>query len=333
MKLLKQCVGIDVSKDTLECCFGSMEHNQEQHFSKAKTFSNDVDGFRALMKWANKQAQCKNVIYLMEATGVYYENLAYWLHENELTVVVLLPNKTNHFAKSHNFKTKTDWVDAQILSMLGLERPLKPWSVTAPILKNIKALAREFRELKSKTTVVKNQMHAKRHSHKPLDSTLRRLKKQVKIYESQLLEVEAEIRVMIMSDSALSDRIEKLQTIPGIGFMTIVTIVAETNGFALIRNAKQLVSYAGLDVQHNQSGNKNGKSRISKKGNGHIRHALYLPAMCASQFNPQLAIFYNRLKELKPVKRVAVTAVARKLLILVFVLWKNNTEFNPDCSF
>ncbi len=111
-------------------------------------------------------------------------------------------------------------------------------------------------------------------------------------------------------------------------FITVVCVVAETNAFALISNCKQLTSYAGLDIQQNQSGSREGKTRISKKGNSFIRYALYMPALCASRFNPSMKSFYRNLSERKPAKKIAVTAVARKLLCLIYVLWKKEEEFN-----
>lgn len=155
----------------------------------------------------------------------------------------------------------------------------------------------------------------------------KRLKNQVGLLETQLLEIEAEIRLMAMAEGLLYDKITKLGTIPGVSFMTIISILAETNAFVLVENAKQLVSYSGLDVQHNQSGLKDGKTRISKKGNSFIRNALYMPALCASRHNPDMKIFYNRLIEKKPAKKIGITAVARKLLVLMYVLWKNDTAF------
>jgi len=328
MKIVKQCIGIDVSKNLLECCLGNMIENQEHSFSKTKTFSNDLEGFKELLNWSNKLIQTSNVHYVMEATGVYYENLAYWLHENGMSLSVLLPNKINHFAKSHNIKTKTDWVDAQILSQIGLERKLNKWSVPSVLMREIKFLTREYRELKFKLVAAKNQLHAKMHSYKCPKTTQQRLKRQIKMLETQVVEVEAELRVLVMSDRTLYDKIECLETIPGVSFMTVICILGETNAFALVRNAKQLASYCGLDIRHNQSGAKEGKTHISKKGNSFIRHALYMPALCASKHNPTLKEFYNRLVDKKPAKKIAVTAVARKMLILMYTLWKNETEFN-----
>jgi len=330
MKIVKQCIGIDVSKNSLECCMGSADSDQQHSYSNTKTFDNTLVGFKELYSWVKKKQNCTDISFVLEATGVYYENLAYWLHEKDLSLSVLLPNKVNHFAKSHNIKTKTDWVDAQILSMLGLERTLQPWTVPSMLMHEIKYLTREYRELKRKGTCTKNQLHAKTSAYKCPKSVERRLKKQIRLLETQIAEVEAELRVLVMSDDNLYEKIERLESIPGVNFMTIICVLGETNAFALVNNAKQLTSYCGLDIQHKQSGLKQGKTRISKKGNSFIRHALYMPALSATQHNPTLKSFYNRLSERKAAKKIAVTAVARKLLILMYVLWKNQTEYNPD---
>ena len=330
MKVTKDCVGIDVSKDYLDCCFGSLSEIKELIFSEIGKFKNNVEGYKELHKWVKRLKCQRDTLFVMEATGVYYENLAYWLHENNMSLSVVLPNKVNHYAKSHNVKTKTDGVDAKVLARMGLERNLDRWQVTSKAMREVKLLAREYREIKRKITTSKNQLHAKSSGYQYPSSSIRRLKKQIRLLENQLLEIEAELRVVVMKDETLADQVERLETIPAVSFMTIICVLGETNAFALVKNAKQLASYCGLDVQHKQSGLKHGKTRISKKGNSFIRQALYMPALCATLHNPQLKTFYNRLNETKTVKKIAVTAVARKLLILIYTLWKNKTEFNPD---
>lgn len=330
MKVVNDCLGIDVSKDFLECCFGSLSTQEQPTFSEVKKFKNDESGFKELLKWALGFSSSRDLIFVMEATGVYYENFAYWLHDKDLRLSVVLPNMVKHFAMSHNVKTKTDSVDAKVLSRMGLERPLAKWHVHSKNMREIKLLVREYRDLKDKVTRSKNQLHAKSSGYKCPSSIIRRLKKQIRMLENQILEVEAELRMLVMNDSALADKVERIETIPGVSFMTIICILGETNSFAIVRNAKQLVSYSGLDVQHNQSGSKYGKTRISKKGNSYIRKALYMPALCALQHNPNMKVFYDRLNETKPVKKIAVTAVARKILVLVYTLWKNESEYNPN---
>lgn len=318
-----------MAKDTLVCCTGQLNINEHYSFSKTKTFNNDLKGFEQLILWL-EPLRGDDLVFVMEATGVYYENLAFWLEGRGEKVSVLLPNKVKHFAKSLNLKTKTDGVDAQLLSHLGLERKLPLWTMPSRLMRDIKFLSREYREAKAKMVITKNQLHAKEHSHNCPVSVIKRLKDQIAFLETQLLEIEAELRETASSDSILNDKITKISTIPGISFLTIISIVAETNAFALVENAKQLVSYAGMDIQHNQSGNKEGKTKISKKGNSYIRSALYMPALCATQHNPEMKVFYTRIIERKPAKKIGITAVARKLLILTYILWKNDTEFESD---
>ena len=327
MNVLKESIGIDVSKDSLSCCFGYVDQNQNEYFTKSRSFGNSSKGFKDLHKWIKSQEPCDDIWYIMEATGVYHENLAYWLLAKELNVSVLLANKVHHFAKTLELKTKTDAVDARILSKMGLERKMKKWAIPSHLMREIRFLTRELRETKAKIVVAKNQLHAKQHAHKASNSSLRRLKKQIRLMENQTVEIEVELRVLITEDPRLCDKIEKIESIPGIGFLTIICILGETNAFALFTGSKQLVSYAGLDVRQKQSGKKEGKSKISKQGNSFIRNALYMPALCRSIHNPDLKAFYRRVNENKPSKKIGVTALARKLLVLIYTLWKNDTEY------
>src|SRR5690606_36897958 len=100
------------------------------------------------------------------------------------------------------------------------------------------------------------------------------------------------------------------------------------NGVEQFCSAKQLVSYAGYDVVQRESGTSvKGKTRISKKGNRYIRNALYFPAMVACRHNSVLKEAYTRIIQKKPSKMVGQVAVQRKLLILMYTLWKNDTVF------
>lgn len=331
MKKLKQIVGLDVSKDTLAPCFGSITVDQKTSFVKHATFKNNLKGFEDLLFWVNElKVSDTPVEFVMEATGVYYESLAYYLAEKEFLIHVLLPNKTKHFAKSLDIKSKTDQIDAKMLAQIGLERQLQEWRPHSEIMHSLKQLAREHKDLKEKITAVKNQIHAKTHSYSCPKPIMKRLTAQFKILEAQVLQCESDIRELCMEDYDLTEKIAKIQTVPGLGFMTVITIISETNGFVLFENSKQLVSYSGFDVVHNESGLYKGKSKISKKGNKFIRAALFMPSLCAIQHNPTLKQFYEELVERKPRKSVGTTAVARKLLVLAYTLWKNNTEFVLD---
>ncbi len=119
---------------------------------------------------------------------------------------------------------------------------------------------------------------------------------------------------VVKKDEKLAKKIDKIRTIPGVGFNTVVSILAETNGFQLIWNIKQLTSYAGLDIRILESGKWKGKSRISKKGNSHIRKALYMPSLSVVRHSAVHKAFYERLKGKKEKAKIALTAVQKKCL-------------------
>src|SRR3954454_20639160 len=121
---------------------------------------------------------------------------------------------------------------------------------------------------------------------------------------------------------------------PGVGLQTAVTVVAETNGFNLIRNSRQLVSYAGMDVIQKQSGTSiRGRVHISKQGNPHLRRCLYFPSFSAVKYNQPMQNLYHRIIENQAIKMKGYVAVQRKMLVLIYTLWKKNEAYNPSIKF
>ena len=330
MKTIKQVIGIDVSKDTFHVCLGSIDEAQSIKVLKQSSFTNNEKGFKQLLSWKHKDLEPNlPLCYVMEATGVYYENLAYFLSEKGENLSVLLPNKSKSFARSLDIKTKTDKVDAAMLCPIGLERVLPLWKIPTVLMKQIKGLCREYKSLKASGSRIKARLHAYKHSYKPEKRTISRLKQQLTLLEKQIVMVEKEIRSYISTDEALQKQIDNIQQVKGLSLITIITVIAETNGFASITNAKQLVSYSGLDITMNQSGKLNRRTKISKKGNSHIRSALYLPAMSAVRYNIRLKQFYETIMQKHTCGKVGIVAVARKMLILIYTLWKKDTIYDP----
>jgi transposase len=219
-------------------------------------------------------------------------------------------------------KSKTDKLDAQTLAHMGLERELRLWQPVSPNLLELKQLTRERDALVRSRTISANQLHAYRHQGKPNKNTIKRSQKLISFLDKQIKLIEKEIKDFVNNDKELKARMEYLLSIPGVGLLTAATIVAETNGFAAFENIKQLTSYAGLDVCIAESGNWKGKSKISKRGNSYIRKALFMPSLSKISHDQSTKQFYERLKEKKGVGMMAVIAVERKLLGLMFALWK-----------
>ncbi len=198
-------------------------------------------------------------------------------------------------------------------------------------LQQLRALSRERSSLLKDRTVETNRQGAIASSVHGNAKASKRHKARLKLLDTQIGCIEEEMRDLISKDGALKKKLGFLESIPGISFISAATVVGETLGFESITNAKQLTSYAGYDVVLRESGRFKGRTRISKKGNSHIRAVLHMPSMACVRCNPTLKQFYNRLKPKKAKPLVALVAVQRKLLILMFTLWRK--EENYDAGF
>lgn len=332
MSISKQCIGVDISKRSFTACLCSKSENDDLLFTEVRSFKNEKTGFNQLLRWVQKSCD-KTVatVFLMEATGVYYESLAYHLSALHKVIHVVLPNTSKHYFSSLNIKSKTDAIDAKILSRFGVERKHKPWTPPSPVVQELRNLTRYYVQLQEQKTALNNIKHSKEASYEVQSFILKSNKLLINQIDKQISKCFVEIEQLIDSDPDLKERVRKVLTIKGIGLITVATIIAETHGFQAFHSIKQLVSYAGYDVVERQSGTSiKGKTRISKKGNRYIRNALYFPAMVACRFNPELKSAYLRIIKNKPSKMIGQVAIQRKLLALVYTLWKKNQEYNPE---
>lgn len=333
---VRQSIGIDIAKATFTACVGKYFTDGNVTFGAVAEFENSKRGFNQLLKWSRKQCSVKvPTIYVMEATGVYYEPLAYHLHKLKLQVSVLLPNKVKHYAKSLNVKTKNDTVDARLIARLGSERVLANWEPPAPVFRQLRSLTRLYSSLKSQRTAFTNQLHSIKAGEISDALVVKSLKSIISKMDKEIEKLEASIASLVKSEAFLQQKVEKLMTIKGVGLITIAVVLAETQGFEQINSNKQLASYAGYDVVERSSGSSvKGKTRISKKGNSRIRAALHFPALVAAMHNPELKAIYLRINEGKRSKMIGATAIQRKLLILMYTLWKYDTIYQtPDERF
>jgi len=246
-------------------------------------------------------------------------------------VTVLLPNKTAAFAKSLNHKSKTDAIDAKMLAQMSLERDLPLWNPLGDTMLLIKHLCRERAEIVDTQTVFKNRLHAKNHAYRPLKDSLQRAKKAQGLLKKQTQDIEPALRHAIKQDDSLRQRVENICSIPCVGFITAVCILAETNAFAIFNSKAQLVSYAGYDVVQTQSGTSiKSPTQISKKGNHRIRKALHFPAVTAVRSNPDMKRIFDRVFDKTKIKMKAYVAVQRKILVLIFATFKSNKPYDPQ---
>lgn len=330
-KRLKQSLGIDVSKLNLSLSLGSLNEKLVKKFEYHPDVANDLEGYKVLLRWLRTSVDPEvELLVVMEATGVYHQGIAHYLYELGYRVRVMQSGRVKRYAQSLDQRSKTDALDSRMLSMLGLERNIRLWHPPIEELQELKGLSRERSSLLNDRTVETNRQGAIASSVHSNARALKRHKARLKLLNTQIAAVEQEMRSLIGDNEELKRKLEYLTSIPGVSFISAATVVGETLGFESIVNGKQLASYAGYDVVLRESGNFKGKTRISKKGNSHIRAVLHMPSMTCVRCNPTLKQFYNRLKPNKAKPLVALVAVQRKLLILMYTLWKNEENYDAE---
>ncbi len=331
--MLKYSVGLDISAKTIYACISVIDAAQKVTVKSSCKIDNTLSGFKQLDQWVNKHHRLKDVplVVNMEATGVYYENCALYLFKQNYSVSVLLPNKAKKWLQSEGLKSKNDKIDAQGLSKMGAEKALELWQPAAEYYYELRAMTRQRQSLQEFKTAVGNQLHAEEHGMYKNKLVIKQLKQQISFIEKQITDLEPVIEAHIAADKEVAEKVENICKIKGLGIQTVAVIIAETNGFILFKNGPQLVSYSGYDVIENQSGDHKGKTKISKKGHSRIRRCLFMPAFNMIKFKQTPFVdLYNRTFEKHGLKMKSYVAVQKKLLVLIYALWKNNAAYDID---
>lgn len=331
--MLKYSVGLDISSKSINGCLSTIDSSQKVTVKTTQTFANSKAGFKSMDAWISKNRKDKNIplVICMEATGNYHESCALYLFEKTHSVSVILPNKAKNYLRSLGNKSKNDSIDSKGLAQMGAEQCLPVWSPFGRFFYELRTLTRHHQSLQEQKTVSRNQLHAIKNGMYSSKAVEKQLENMIKLIDKQLEQLESRIKNQLKSEEEVWEKVCNICRIKGVGVLTTAIILAETNGFELFENAKQLVSYSGYDVVENQSGKHNGKTKISKKGNSRIRRAMFMPAFQAITY--QVKPFYNlfnRTFEKHGLKMKSYVAVQKKILTTIYALWKTNTSFSEE---
>lgn len=329
--MVTQNLGIDISAEDFHVCLKVRRPDSSIKVKGQRKFKNNYSGFKQLKTWLEKKMLPGQPLHVtMEATGVYHQTLAYFLYECGYKIHILLPNRTKAYFRFLHLKSKTDKIDTLALAELGISHPLDDWQPPKPLLRQLKSLSRERLTLSKDRTVIRSRIHAEEKQYKPVKQVLKRLKQQLKLIEKQIAQVEAEMLKLLDKDPVLKEKVLKC-TVKGVGLISVISIVAETEGFSQFRNKSQLVSYAGYDVVQRQSGTSVlGKTRISKKGNSNIRRILYFPAINVVKYHEEFKNLYQRIYDRTGIKMKGYVAAQRKVLVLIYTLFTKNVAYDPE---
>lgn len=331
--------GVDSGKKEFHACFGGLRQEDGSYVIKrTRKFENTPSGIKQFLSWVDKWLQKydpeSNLPFqvVMEPTGVYHENLLAAAYDAGLPVCVVLAQRVKYFLLSINQISKTDRVDAKGICRMACEQKQKLWKPSSPNIMKLRSALRHRKALLDSQTRYKNQLHARRHSGWSNPSEEESLKRLIKIMDEEIDQMDKLIEELYKQDEVLTNRLQKIvDTVHGVGLISALSPIAETNGFTEIRSRKQLTSYAGYDIIQNQSGQREGRTKISKRGNSRIRAAMHMASLSAvKKEGPLQALFLRVLRRNPKIKMKAYVAVQRKLLLLIYTLYKNDTAYDPD---
>jgi transposase len=313
-------VGIDISKNSFDV---AIPFKNKEGYSHHK-FSNNVTGFEKFLKHLEPESSC-----IMEASGVYYLQLAVYLHNQGMRVSVVNPLTIKRFSQMRLMRTKTDKKDSAMIAEYGkVEKPLE-WKPRAEHMLQMQQLQALQDNFTGQLTRLKNQQEAflnsgvkNKFGTKILTKEIARISKQI-----DLLEMELENITILFH----KDLFERLKTIKGIGKRAAMTLILITDGFTRFENSKQLCAYVGLSPRIFDSGTSvKGKPKICKMGMARMRKLLYLCAMRARSCNKTCKEMFERLTERGKNGKLAIIAVANKLLRQAFVIGKSQMIYNES---
>jgi transposase len=314
-------LGIDVSKDKLDVVLFN-----EAHQIHSGVFANNAPGFQQLQRWLSKRLD-GNLHACLEATGHYGEAVAEFLHQAGHTVSVVNPARIKAFAASRLSRQKTDQTDAKLIALFCQSQHPEAWTSPAPEQRALQAIVRHLQDLKA----MRQQEHNRLTSGVSAEAVLQTLQHHIAFLDAQIADLEGQIHDHLSQFPSLKQQRDLLDSIPGLGELTIATLLAEVPNILAFETAAQLAAYAGVTPRQFRSGSSiHRPTHISKCGNARLRAALYFPAMVALRHNPIIRAFGHRLKATGHIGKSIVVAAMRKLLHLVYGVLKSGRPFDPN---
>lgn len=293
---------------------------------------NTPEAIARFLKTQDKR--CGRLQVVMEATGIYYLDVALQMVEAGAEVMVVNPKAAHHFAQAMNQRNKTDALDADML-LAYLERmEFRPWQPPDAAVLALRQFGRHLGRLSEHRTRMKNQLHALVSTRTSPRILREDLESAVTDLDRRIERLSEEAMQRVQADAQLRSRFEALDSIVGVGPASALALLGELLVLPSDMNSRACVCHAGLDVRIHQSGTSVALApRLSKHGNKHLRRALYMPAMAAIAHDPHARAFRDRLVGRGKKKMQALAAVMRKLLTAAWALVRNPAPYDGSKLF
>ena len=305
--------GIDISKDVFDVTDSKSSHHQ---------FKNTLKGFKEFLRLLDSRSHC-----VMEATGYYHYQLAYFLRDKGINVSVENPLSVKRFIQMKLSKIKTDKSDSRLICEYAQQVDLKLWEGHSRHQIECLQITRLLSVYTKQSTMLKNKVHGEEVLGNPSLFVVRSLKRSLKTTQKEMAILEE--RLLRLVRQTHQDLLTRLETIPGIGRKTAIMLIVLTDGFKRFTSASELCSYSGLTPLIRQSGSSvNVRARISKMGNKKLRNLLFMCSFNACKYNKACRELYERIVAKGKSKKLALIAVCNKLLKQAFAIAKSGLIYD-----
>jgi transposase len=313
MNKYNETFGVDISKDVFDVHGNSVGYNQ---------YKNDESGFRKFLKELPDGS-----LVVMEATGYYHYRLAQFLYKNDVKVSVVNPLSIKRFIQMKLAKVKTDKSDAKAICEYALINEVPLYNALTDTQSECLQLFRLLDTYLKQRTATKNKIHGEAVLGVPSKFVYRSLIRNKKQLDKEVSAIELKILSLVKEEQ--QEQLSLLTSIPGIGQKTAMFLIVVTDGFSKFENAAQLCSYVGITPTIRESGSSvRGRARISKVGNRKLRNLLFLCSFNACKRNKACKAVYMRIINKGKSKKLALIAVANKLLKQCFAIVKTRRPYD-----
>lgn len=303
--MTEDTIGVDISKDHLEV------HRMRD--GKSRNFANDKTGHKALIAWLGEPGM--RIVY--EPTGPYHRAMERRLADTGFALVKVNPRQARHFAEATGKLAKTDRLDAAMLARMGAVLDIEARPVHDAVFNGLKDLHVAREALVKSRTAARN-----RAKNLTLAILKRQNAEQLRQIERQVAALEKEIMALIKAEPEFARRFDILVSIPGISDITAFALIIDMPELGTLENG-QAASLAGLAPVARQSGKWIGRAFI-RGGRANVRQALYMPALVAMRFNPDLKAKYDRLIAAGKQPKKAITAIMRNIVVIANALLRDD---------
>lgn len=324
--------GLDVSKDWFDAsCVRPGTTLNEFASIPHRRFSRDPGAVRRFLAWVRETSGDQPARVIMEVTGNYSLELCSWIVEKrpDLEPAIVNPKQAKHFHKSLGLRNKTDQVDCRSLGLMGQERRPKPYQQLPPEYQEIRDLMRQRRHFVDTRTQQKQRLHEQKNGSA---SVRRVLQSHILHLEKLLKRVQKSIDKVLDSSPALRQDLALLQTIPGVAWVTALTVLGELGDLRRYNRSRQVSALSGLSPRNHISGTSINYSHIDRNGSPHLRAALYMAGTSAATRSKDNTLVrnYQRLLDKGKEKQQAIVAIARKIVVIMRALLIHEQPYKHD---